>query len=62
MARRGFYSFHYKPDNWGASQVRNMGVIEANRPVTDDEWETIKRGGDSAIENWINEQMTENRV
>ena len=33
MARRTFYSFHYKPDNWRAAQVRNMGVIEGNRPV-----------------------------
>lgn len=29
MARRTFYSFHYKPDNWCAAQVRNMGVIGA---------------------------------
>lgn len=27
MARRTFYSFHYKPDNWRVSQVRNMGVV-----------------------------------
>lgn len=57
MARRVFYSFHYKPDNWRASQVRNMGVIEGNRPVTDNEWEQITRGGDEAIEKWINGQL-----
>lgn len=57
MARRVFYSFHYKPDNWRASQVRNMGVIEGNRPVSDNDWETITRGGDKAIEKWIAEQM-----
>lgn len=28
MARRVFTSFHYVPDNWRASQVRNMGKIE----------------------------------
>lgn len=37
--------------------VRNMGVIEGNRPATDNEWETITSKGDSAIERWINEQM-----
>lgn len=57
MVRRVFYSFHYKPDNWRASQVRNMGIIEGNRPVTDNEWETIKRGGDLAIQRWIDNQM-----
>jgi hypothetical protein len=30
MARKAFYSFHYDPDNWRASKVRNMGVIEKN--------------------------------
>ena len=45
MARRTFYSFHHKPDNWRASQVRNMGVIEGNRPVSDNDWEQIKKGG-----------------
>ncbi|MGQ4808628.1 hypothetical protein NKDENANG_02015 [Candidatus Entotheonellaceae bacterium PAL068K] len=49
MARRAFYSFHYDFDNWRASQVRNMGIIEGNRPATDNDWEQIKRGGDAAI-------------
>jgi len=57
MARRAFYSFHYKPDNWRASQVRNMGVIEGNRPVSDNKWEEITSGGDKAIREWIDEQM-----
>ena len=57
MARRTFYSFHYKPDNWRASQVRNMGVIEGNRPVSDNDWEQIKKGGDKAIQNWIDGQL-----
>jgi len=57
MARRVFYSFHYKPDNWRASQVRNMGVIEGNRPCSDNDWETITKGGDERIKEWIAEQM-----
>jgi len=52
-----FHSFHYKPDNWRAAQVRNMGVIEGNVPVSDNDWETITRGGDAAIERWIADQM-----
>ncbi len=57
MARRVFYSFHYKPDSWRASEVRNIGVIEGNRPATDNDWEDIKSGGDKAIEKWIDDQM-----
>ena len=57
MARRVFYSFHYKPDNWRASQVRNMGVIEGNRPCSDNDWEKITQGGDEKIKKWIAEQL-----
>ena len=57
MVRKAFYSFHYKPDNWRASQVRNMGVIEGNIPVSDNDWEEITRGGDKAIQKWIDGQI-----
>jgi len=57
MARRAFYSFHYKPDNWRASQVRNMGAIEGNKPCSDNDWETITKGGDEKIKKWIADQM-----
>jgi len=58
MARRVFFSFHYKPDNWRASQVRNMGVVEGNPPASDNDWESITRGGDAAIERWIAAQLS----
>lgn len=57
MARRGFFSFHYIPDNWRASQVRNIGAIEGNRPATDNDWETITKAGDDRIKRWIADQM-----
>lgn len=57
MARRVFYSFHYKPDNWRAAQVRNIGSIEGNNPASDNEWEAVRRGGDIAIKRWIAGQM-----
>lgn len=57
MARRVFYSFHYLPDSWRASQVRNIGVVEGNKPATDNDWETVKKGGDSAIQKWIDDQL-----
>ncbi len=58
MARRVFYSFHYDADNWRAGMVRNIGVVEGNRPATDNEWESVKKGGDKAIQKWINDQMS----
>ncbi len=55
--RQVFYSFHYKLDSWRASQVRNIGAIEGNKPATDNDWEQVKRGGDRAIKQWIAAQM-----
>ncbi len=57
MTRSAFYSFHYANDAWRASLVRNMGVIDGNRPAKDNDWETIKKGGGPAIANWIDGQM-----
>ncbi len=57
MAHRAFYSFHYQPDNWRAATVRNIGAIEGNKPASDNDWETVKKGGDAAIKKWIAGQM-----
>ena len=57
MARKVFFSFHYFADGWRASQVRNMHALESNAPVSDNDWETIKKGGDLAIKRWINGQI-----
>ena len=58
MARGAFYSFHYVPDNWRVSQVRNMGVIDGNKPASDNDWETIKKGGDATMQKWIDGQLS----
>jgi MTH538 TIR-like domain (DUF1863) len=57
MARRCFFSFHYQPDCQRASQVRQIGAIEGNRPATDNDWESVKNGGEAAIKRWIDDQM-----
>lgn len=57
MPRRVFYSFHYVPDFSRASQVRNIGVVEGNRPASDNDWETVKKSGEKAIQKWIDEQL-----
>ena len=51
MARKAFYSFHDKPDGARAGPVRNIGVVEGNTPVSDNDWETVTKGGEAAIKN-----------
>jgi len=58
MSRKTFFSFHFKPDNWRASQVRNAGVLEGNSPVSDNDWEKITGQGEEAIKRWIADQMS----
>lgn len=58
MARKAFYSFHYQPDCSRAAQVRNMGVVEGNAPASDNDWESVKKGGDAAIQKWIDSQLS----
>ena len=57
MKRRVFFSFHYKPDAWRAGQVRKIGMVEGTPPVSDNDWETVKSGGKTAIKKWIADQM-----
>ena len=57
MARRTFFSFQHTPDNWRAAHVRNIGVVAGNRPVSNNGWETVTKGGHTAIEKWISGQM-----
>ena len=58
MARRVFYSFHFDNDYWRTQQIRNIGVIEGNKPVSENKWEEIKKKGDAAVEKWIDENLS----
>jgi len=58
MAKRQvFFSFHFNNDVMRVQQIRNIGVIEGNTPVTSNNWEDIKRNGEAAIQRWINANM-----
>lgn len=52
-----FYSFHYKNDVFRVQQIRNIGVLEGNPPANPNDWESIKRKGDAAIQKWIDDNM-----
>lgn len=65
MARKTFFSFHYKRDAWRAGQVRNCNLIPNEDEygfVDGVDWEQIERQGDRAIENWINDQLKNTSV
>lgn len=58
MAKRQvFYSFHFDNDVMRVQQIRNIGAIEDNKPVSPNEWEEVKRKGDTGIKKWIDDNM-----
>lgn len=61
MARKAFFSFHYKRDVVRANQVRNSWVTkdtkEAAGFIDAAAFEEVEKGGDSAIKKWINNQL-----
>ncbi|NVM75173.1 hypothetical protein FHW83_000953 [Duganella sp. SG902] len=52
-----FYSFHFANDVMRVQQIRNMGMIDGNEPVSKNDWETVKKNGDAAIKKWIDDNM-----
>ncbi|RXR16317.1 molecular chaperone Tir [Flavobacterium amnicola] len=58
MAKRQvFYSFHYDNDVFRVQQIRNIGALEDNKPVSANDWETVKKGGETSIKKWIDENL-----
>ena len=57
MAKRVFFSFHYERDNWRVSQVRNIGAVAGQPVLSGNEWEAVKKRGDAAIQEWIDNGM-----
>jgi len=61
MARKTFFSFRYKNDNWRAAIVRNSWVCKGSQNCAgffdSAEWEEVKRKSDDSIKKWIDEQL-----
>lgn len=51
-----FYSFHFDNDVMRVQQIRNIGVIEGNEPVSKNDWEEIRKN-DDAVKKWIDDNM-----
>ena len=58
MAKRQvFFSFHYKNDVRRAAQIRSIGQLEEEKPVSDNEWEEVRNKTDELIKRWIDNNM-----
>ncbi len=62
MARKTFFSFHYKNDVVRANHVRQSGVtkdsVEAAGFVDSADFENVEKEGEAAIKRWIDNQLT----
>jgi hypothetical protein len=56
--RQVFFSFYYKRDAFRSAKVRNIGVVEGDRQVTDNGWEEVKLKDDKSIMQWIDDQLS----
>lgn len=56
--RQVFYSFHFDNDVMRVQQIRNIGAIEENKPVSASDWEEVKKKGKASIEKWIEDNMS----
>lgn len=54
--RQVFYSFHFDNDVMRVQQIRNMGIIEGDTPVSPNEWEQLKKKS-GGVEKWIDDNM-----
>lgn len=55
--RQIFYSFHFDNDAFRVQQIRNIGMLEDNKPASPNVWEEVKRKGKASIEKWIDDNM-----
>ncbi len=55
--RQVFYSFHFGNDVMRVQQIRSIGALEDNKPVSPNDWEEVKKKGDAGIKKWINDNM-----
>jgi hypothetical protein len=61
MARKVFFSFHYKNDVWRANIVRNSWVTKDDKEaagfIDSAAFEEVEKGGGDAVKKWIRDQL-----
>lgn len=54
--RQVFYSFCFDDDVMRVQQIRNMGLVDGDEPVSPNEWERLQRAS-GGIKKWIDDNM-----
>ena len=54
---RVFFSFEYNKDSWRVAQIRKLCMRRNDFVTTDRNWEDIRLKTDTAIKEWIDEQI-----
>lgn len=62
MAKTVFYSFHYDRDVHRVQLVRNIKALEGQPVLNSQDWEQVRRRGEKAIKDWIDDQMRYKRA
>jgi len=65
MSKKIFFSFHHKADGARVKKVRSCQAVADYKmnPLFDrSKWESIKRHGDHAIKDWINDELKDSAV
>lgn len=57
MAKSVFYSFHCDRDVHRVQAGPQLNALEGQPVLNAQEWETVSRGGETAIKNWLDKQM-----
>ena len=52
----------YKNDVMRVSQIRNIGALEDNKPVSDNEWEKLKSNGEESIKKWSQRSTLKSKI
>lgn len=56
IKRQVFYSFHFDNDVMRVQQIRQMGVLDGDEPVSPNEWEKLAKQ-DGGVKKWIDDNM-----
>jgi hypothetical protein len=54
--RQVFYSFCFEDDVMRVQQIRNMGLVDGDEPVSPNEWERLQRAS-GGVKKWIDDNM-----
>lgn len=57
--RKVFFSYDYNKDASKVEEIRALGLVNDNKPVSKEKWNEICSMGDEAIKKWIDDSMSE---